>query len=232
MSQRSHEQVLVLHSRPYSESSLIVQAFTQDHGLMAFLVRGSRRSNSQNRRVDWQMSAKLDVEFGGRGELKTIYRSDLLRPASTLVGEAYAMACYLSELTLRLVQPGDPDKLLFTTLDSGFTHLNDRIKARLNLRLMEQSLLQNLGVAVSFEHDIFGTEIVADEFYQLCTTEGFEVVSAATEGAFCGAQLLAIAHQEGLDAVAMKAWRLINYRLLQPHLGEQPLRSKALLARA
>src|SRR5436853_451299 len=46
-----HEPGYVLHTYPYKETSLIVEAFTRRHGRVALLARGARRPRSAMRGV-------------------------------------------------------------------------------------------------------------------------------------------------------------------------------------
>src|SRR5205823_5232139 len=63
-----HEPGYVLHTYPYKETSLIVEAFTRGHGRVALLARGARRPRSAMRgvllsfhplRLGWSGSAEL-----------------------------------------------------------------------------------------------------------------------------------------------------------------------------
>ena len=73
-----HEPGYVLHTYPYKETSLIVEAFTRRYGRVALLARGARRPRSAMRgillafhplRLGWSGSAELSnlmqAEWGG-----------------------------------------------------------------------------------------------------------------------------------------------------------------------
>src|SRR5258706_11210536 len=72
-----HELGYVLHTYPYKETSLIVEAFTRRHGRVSLLARGARRPRSAMRgvllafyplRLGWSGSAglsKLMQDEGG-----------------------------------------------------------------------------------------------------------------------------------------------------------------------
>ena len=42
------EPAYVLHARPYRESSLLLEAFSRDHGRSGLVARGARGSNQRN----------------------------------------------------------------------------------------------------------------------------------------------------------------------------------------
>ena len=84
-----HEAGYVLHTYPYKETSLIVEAFTRQHGRMSLLARGARRPRSAMRgvllafhplRLGWSGSAELSnlmqAEWGsGLDALRSIKRA-------------------------------------------------------------------------------------------------------------------------------------------------------------
>jgi len=43
---KSQQNAFVLHTRPYSETSLIVELFTENYGRIALLAKGARRSKT------------------------------------------------------------------------------------------------------------------------------------------------------------------------------------------
>src|SRR3954463_6156069 len=94
----------VLHTYPYKETSLIVEAFTRRHGRVALLARGARRPRSAMRgvllafhplRLGWSGSAKrptlMEAESGGalHATLRPLARRGLI------------CGFYLNELILR-----------------------------------------------------------------------------------------------------------------------------------
>src|SRR3954470_7613915 len=107
-----HEPGYVLHTYPYKETSLVVEAFTRRHGRVAMLAKGARRPRSAMRgvllafhplRLTWSISAELgnliNVEWGGG-----------LQP---LAGRALMCGFYVNELILRLLPRDDAHETLF-----------------------------------------------------------------------------------------------------------------------
>jgi DNA repair protein RecO (recombination protein O) len=60
-----------LHTFPFRETSLIVEAFTRDHGRIALVARGARRPRSVMRGL---LMAFQPIELGwfGQGEMRTL----------------------------------------------------------------------------------------------------------------------------------------------------------------
>src|SRR5918996_430953 len=113
-----HEPGYVLHTYPYKETSLIVEAFTRGFGRVAVLARGARRPRAAMRgvllsfhplRLSWSASAEL-------GNLISAEWSGELQPSfSFLSGRALMCGFYLNELLLRLL-PRDEARMLLRAL--------------------------------------------------------------------------------------------------------------------
>ena len=81
----------VLHSYPYRETSLILQAWTEKHGRLGLVAKGARRPKSAHRSllVPFQ---PLALDWFGRGELRTLKTAEPLVPATPLVGQGLLSA--------------------------------------------------------------------------------------------------------------------------------------------
>src|SRR2546430_15318993 len=96
-----HEAGYVLHTYPYKETSLIVEAFTRRHGRLALLARGARRPRSAMRGV---LLAFHPLRLGWRGsaDLATLISAGWARGPQSLAGRGPMCGVYLSELIPRL----------------------------------------------------------------------------------------------------------------------------------
>src|SRR3989304_4185146 len=64
---RVHQQpALVLHQRDYSETSLLLEVFTANHGRIGLIAKGARRASSRLRGVLKQFQPLL-IGWGGKG---------------------------------------------------------------------------------------------------------------------------------------------------------------------
>jgi len=64
------EPAFVLHSYPFRETSLIIEAFTRNWGRVALVARGARRPRSALRGVLLAFQPLL-LSWGGKAELRT-----------------------------------------------------------------------------------------------------------------------------------------------------------------
>jgi DNA repair protein RecO (recombination protein O) len=73
--QRDDEPAFVLHTYPYRETSLIVEAFTSAYGRVAMVARGAKRPRSEVRGL-LQAFQPLALSWAGAGELKTLVKAE------------------------------------------------------------------------------------------------------------------------------------------------------------
>src|SRR5438552_8903619 len=93
-----HEPGYVLHTYPYKETSLIVEAFTRRLGRVAMLARGARRPRSAMRGVLLSFHPlRLSWSLGELGNLIGAEWAGALQP---LAGRGLMCGFYLNELVL------------------------------------------------------------------------------------------------------------------------------------
>ena len=245
MARIDDEPALVLHTRPYRESSVLVDLLTVHHGRVAALLKGGRR------RV--QIFSTFHASWYGGRELVTLVKPGDLR-THWLTGDAASAGLYVNELIMRLVREREPVPDLFAVACWMLTEFENGAALRPPLRGFEKLLLQTLGYALSYSHELdSGTVIDPGQWYRLVNVDGFvadtperylprsadlqqhsgHVQSGYLETA---AQLLlrgdviqAIADEQFHRAAVNAAARRLFRRCLRPLLGDRPLKSRELL---
>lgn len=96
----------VLHSYPFRETSLIVEAFSRDYGRVALLARGARRPRSAIRGLLMAFQP-LELGWAGKGEVQTLMKAEWQGGQPLLTGKALFCAYYLNELLMHLLPRED-----------------------------------------------------------------------------------------------------------------------------
>lgn len=226
MTRVADEPALVLHARPYRETSAIVSLLTAHHGRVAVVargVRGSRRGNVL------QPFNRLRVSWSGRGSLQTLTGCDLTAHA-WLAGTALASGFYVTELVNRLLAEHESAPEVF----EGACWVLERLQAgdppEVVLRVFEKLLLEALGYGLDFRHDAAtGEQLALDGYYVLQADAGF--VAATSGRGYSGAVLQDIAAARFQSRAARVAAKKIFRQALAPLLGPRPLASRRLLTR-
>lgn len=138
----------MLHSHDWSESSLILDLFTRDHGRVVAVAKGAKRPYSQLRPVLMPFQ-RLVVVFGSkRSEDAEVW---LLRQAEWAGGPAWPGGAallpgfYLNELLMRMMVRHDPHPALFDAYAQTLQAMGDPTLLQAALRAFELILLRQLG---------------------------------------------------------------------------------------
>lgn len=153
----------VLHAYPYSETSLIVEAFSRDFGRVALLARGARRPRSALRGLLLAFQP-LELAWAGKGEVQTLMKAEWRGGQPLLGGKALFCGYYLNELLMHLLPREDAHERLFATYADTLRRFADGVRES-DLRRFERALLQELGYGLTLEHDADGAPLDAAAHY-------------------------------------------------------------------
>jgi DNA repair protein RecO (recombination protein O) len=152
---RDEQQAFVLHAYPYRETSLIVEAFTQDWGRVALVARGAKRPRSELRGV-LNAFQPLTLSWAGTAELKTLVKAEWRGGLALPTGAALLCGFYLNELLLKLLPREDPHPALWVEYEAALHRLTEHEAASAHARILrrfEVRLLAELGYALPLTHD-------------------------------------------------------------------------------
>src|SRR4029079_18319248 len=107
------EPAFVLHTRPWRESSLLVEVLSAHHGRLGLLARGVQGPRKHVVRAALQPLQFIRLDAVQRGELAQLRAAEALDAMPALPGEAMLSAFYVNELVLRLAPRQDPAPELF-----------------------------------------------------------------------------------------------------------------------
>ena len=225
----------VLHRRPFQNTSLLVDLFTLDFGLIRAVAKGARRQKSRSRAL-LQLFQPLLVSVSGKGEVKTLTSVESNVSAIRLQGGRLLSGLYVNELLSRLLQNQEEHAGLYESYRETLVALQGTSELEPVLRRFEMSLLAELGYAINLEHDCeTDLPIVAESVYRFIPDLGFQV-SILSAGAasgpdeFRGADLIALREMDFADDQAMLAAKRLLRLALSAYLGDKPLHSRGLFA--
>ena len=223
----------VLHARPYRETSLLVELLTRDHGRVAVVARGAKRTKSKTRNIVQQFRPLL-VDWSARGELGTMHGAEQIAAPPVLQGEALYCGLYLNELLIRLLHRNDPHPDVFERYRAVLAELAGSASVQPALRLFEKHLLEAVGYGLILDHEA-GSErpLQADARYDYRPGDGpvrLGDAQVARRAGISGAALLAL-HTEHIDPEWLPELRRLMRRQIGYHLGDKPLVSASLFPR-
>lgn len=187
----------ILHARPYRETSLMIDAFTREHGRVGLVARGVRRERSRLPRGVLQPLQPLLLDWVARGDLGTLIAAEAASAPFSLSGDALLAAMYVNELVLRLSGRNDAHIAAFDAYAQCLPRLADDADMAWTLRRFERDLLADLGYALALTQTAGGDPIEPECDYSYDPGSG---ASAWRDGALfpriAGEALLALDRDE------------------------------------
>lgn len=226
------DQAFVLHSRPYRNTSLIIDVMTREHGRLGLVAKGARRGNTAlaGKLLPYTL---LFIEWGGQSELMTLYKAETdTRRQQSLSGDMLFHGFYLNELLLRLLHRHDAHPQLFDDYAHCLSELVDTPYKDLPLRYFELQLLESLGYGMNLLQDIHSGDAVSTEYeYYYFIEQGPLQVTNQTQDALriSGGTLIALAEHTLLDDRQRNEAKHLMRAVLDHYLGERPLKARELM---
>jgi len=221
----------VLHTRPYRETSLLLELFTRDEGRVGLIAKGVRKAKSTQRAL-LQPFTPLRVSWSMKGELGTLTAVERDGISIEMRGSAIACGFYMNELLSRLLERHDPHPALFETYQKTLLHLNQQDKQAIMLRFFEKKLLEEIGYGLNLDHDANDDlPINPNKRYQYIFEKGAVAMAERGEEArgISGSTLIALDKELPLNTLQRREARLLLRDVLSHYLGDKPLKSREML---
>ena len=236
------EPAFVLHRYDWSESSLILEAFTREHGRVALVAKGAKRPSSNFRPVLLPLQP-LHLAFSGEAEIRTLKSAEWVGGQVMPTGDALLSGFYLNELVLRLLARDDPHPLLFDAYADAVAVIASQHGEALEpaLRAFELLLLREIGLLPALDVQT-STQSPLEPGLNYCLTAEAGLVpagDAADRASLTGEQWMAL--RRALDepvpfaaALRLAAQSLAQLKpqlrsVLNYHCGTSTLRTRQLM---
>jgi DNA repair protein RecO (recombination protein O) len=173
---RTLHEGFLLHSLAYSETSLIVELFTREHGRIAAVAKGAKRKGSALRSVLMPFQP-IEISLSGKSELRTLTHAEWLGGMAMPVGDALICGFYMNELLIKLLAKEDPNETIFHAYCHCLTSIaEDSLtgeKLDTSLRAFEWQLLREIGYAPDLNVDRNGQQFDMQRDYRWVAGQGF-----------------------------------------------------------
>lgn len=222
------QRCFVLHRRPYSESSLILDVFSEEFGRLTLMAKGARSKRS-NLKGALQPFTPLLLKWSGKGSMKTLRQAEPISLGLPLSGIHLYSALYVNELLGRVVAQEVPFPGLFHDYLSALTELAQSQNPEPSLRRFELALLSALGYGVDFLHCAgTGEPVDPGMTYRYREQRGFIASVRKDNLTFYGNELIAISERRFVTKEQLQAAKRFTRIALKPYLGGKPLKSREL----
>ncbi len=216
----------ILRQRPYRETSVLLQAFTREYGIISVLARGVRKAKSKLA-GQLQPFYLLQLSYLDPRELKILTQAETAQDFN-LQGLPLYCGFYLNELLQKCLHPHDPHPELFDRYRQCLQALAAGGQIETELRYFELDLLRETGFGADLSMDAGSGDLVgAGRRYDYIPGYG---LTAAASGIASGAVLTALNRRAALTAELQAEAKLLLRRMLDECLAGQTLNSREVLA--
>jgi len=162
----------LLHSRPFRDTSLLVDLLTLERGRVAAIAKGVRNARSKGR-ATLQLFMPLQVGLAGKHELQAL-RSVEAIPGAPFPpsGERLFAGLYINELLVKLFHGHEAEASLFDAYEQVIFGLGAGGSIEPLLRSFELQLLDCLGYGLQLDFDAESGEPVLSEAWYFLRKDG------------------------------------------------------------
>jgi DNA repair protein RecO (recombination protein O) len=194
------EPAYVLHRYDWSESSLILEVLTRNHGRVALVAKGAKKPSSNFRPILLPLQP-LHIAFGGDAEIRTLRSSEWMGGHVMPTGEALMAGYYLNELLMRLLARDDPHPALFDAYALTVHIIAQEFRKEaagekvleVALRAFELMLLREIGFLPSLKSQTANlADLQAETAYVLISEGGLRAAHIEDRSSLTGEQWLSL----------------------------------------
>ncbi len=220
----------ILHRRDYSESSLILEIFSREHGRINLIAKGAKR-NKKRQGINHNLYQKYHMSWVAKSELGTLTDIELPSISGSLKAEAMMTGFYMNEIILRLLHKHESHPELFDSYDTAINRLRNNMPEQIVLRYFEKTLLQSLGYGVILNHEVVlgeGIDAEKDYYYKLDFGPSLKFSNSEPGINISGKTLLELDTETLSNSKNINEAKTLLRLILDQHLGERPLASREL----
>lgn len=220
----------ILHTRNYSESSLILEVFSREHGRVNLLAKGAKR-NKKRQGVSFNLYQQYQMAWIAKSELGTLTDIELTSLPVSLKPEIMMAGFYMNEIMLRLLHKHESHPELFDSYEETINKLQNDTPENIVLRYYEKTLLQSLGYGLVFDCDInTGAPLDKNNNYYYKFDSGPTIEASKVEPGInvSGKTLLELESETLCDIQNINEAKRLLKTILGQYLGEKPLASREL----
>ena len=143
---------LIVHTTNYGETSLVIQLFTKEHGLIGVMGKGVKSLKSRLRPFVMPFTYGYFYIYYKEGKLSTLKDVDVI-DALLLIHQDITLIAYLNyiaELSVQVYKESESSSI-FPMMMTGILKLNDGLDPAVITNILEVKYLPFLGVGINLD---------------------------------------------------------------------------------
>lgn len=173
----------ILYQRPFRDTSVLLEIFSQDYGRISLIARGARQNTQTSRKSKsnsfhglLEPFNRLLISWKGRTDLLNLTQVESYYGTPPLHGKLLFYGWYLNELLYHTLKRFDPYPELFQTYTAALSNLFQY--PEMSVLQFEKKLLSDLGYLPRFDQETqTGYPIAPSQWYSFSPDQGITVSS-------------------------------------------------------
>jgi DNA repair protein RecO (recombination protein O) len=224
------ESAFVLHTRPFRNTSLLVDLFTKEHGRITAVARSARGLRSKYKNI-FRPFSLLWVNWTGRFELRNLTHAEIQDTMPLLMGEILYCGLYVNELLFKLLPQEEASPSLFLK----YSYLLKTLTAsstpnEIELRYFEKYLLKTIGYGLPLHKEAYSEDLIQSHlFYKYIPKGGFlRAEKNNSAPLFSGKALLAFDQETLKESQLLKEIKLLMRMAIGDVLDKKKINARQL----
>jgi DNA repair protein RecO (recombination protein O) len=222
----------ILHQRPYRETSVLLDVFSQQQGRIKLIAKGIRQ-HKRSKQGQFQLYQPLLLSWYGHGDLQNLNASEPFAPRYILKADASLCGLYINELLVRLLPLNESETEVFDAYQQVLTGLQETQNtenSEVILRLFEKRLLMQLGYGLALDKEVETDREIEDEqrYYYQPDAGLFRWQQGQKAATISGRSLQHLIDETGFDQQSLTEIKQLMRSVIHYYLGGKPLQSRQL----
>jgi len=222
--------VFFLHVRKYTESSAILDCFSQQYGRFSILGKGLLSSHKKKTSLRPRLFQAYQVSAILRNELGVLTAIEANHLWQQPVGFAWFVANYINEMLIKLLPKFESVPELYEHYVMTLNKLSQAEDYALQLVLFEKTLLESLGYGIDMVHEARNQALIKHELqYEFNPQSGFLECDSDVPHNISGRTIIAFARQDdeylASNVIELEAIKRIIRISLKYQLGDVNLKT-------
>ena len=230
------EPAFVIHTRPYQETSLIIDFFTKSYGRLNAVAKGAKRPKSPLRSV-LTPASKLVISISGKSELKNLSSVEIVDHFHITDGISLNSIIYVNELITKATEKEDPHENIFNEYEAllrDLTRTKHIYQLEKYLRKFELNLLQEMGYGIDLSREAeSNVKLEKNCQYRFDPDKGFSLIKKTDNSqiSFLGQDIIDFSEGQFEKKTTRDASKNIMRTALDFHLGNKTLNIRKYLTK-
>ncbi len=212
----------IIHSRPFKNSSLLLEFFSYEYGLFSLVAKGIKKNKNLKAQIHY--FALLKIQFYGKSSLKTLCSINTLQTHQfkTLIEKTSAM--YFNELIHLSLAENETAHELYSNYEWAIKRISSSAHSKNSIfRKFEETILIQSGFALDI------TPYADEQWLEVCENQGIIKAQDSRNGIIQAKDIRRFKQQAIIDKSTRKKINKLYAKLINLCVSHRKIYTRELL---